>query len=204
MGIFDGLLGNWIQIIDDQNEITIENYGYDTGVIEGTTGNHCVKCVAVNKCWFKNEKEKKPERFNYTGIDIIDAMVKGLLPGLYHFRCHCKEVPIDMVSIDSIQLMVLEGKINWLIKDKADWIKSFGYREVNDFINTLLHKTKEAYFYGNYTIVNHTKYGCKINLQVDIPGVNEKTGKVYKVTTNFMIFPNGKLKCNTLLGGWQK
>ena len=65
-------------------------------------------------------------------------------------------------------------------------------------------KTISVYKDGNYAIVNHTKYGCKINLQVDIPGVNEKTGKVYKVTTNYMIFPNGKLKCNTLLGGWQK
>ena len=29
------------------------NNGYDTGVIEETTKNHCVKCVAVNKCCFK-------------------------------------------------------------------------------------------------------------------------------------------------------
>ncbi|MBQ8451753.1 MAG: hypothetical protein IJ538_03140 [Clostridia bacterium] len=100
-------------------------------------------------------------------------------------------------------MLVSEGKKNWLIKDKIDWIKSFGYHDVNAFVNTLLHKTQEAYFYGNYIIVNHTKYGCKINLQVDIPGVNEKSGKIYKVKTNYMIFPNGKLKCNTLLGGWQ-
>ena len=52
MGILDNLLEDWIQVIDDQNEITIENYGYETGIIEGTTGNHCIKCVAVNKCFF--------------------------------------------------------------------------------------------------------------------------------------------------------
>ena len=56
MNELDGVIGNWIQIIDDKNEITIEDYGYETGIIEGTTENHCVKCVAVNKCWFKNEK----------------------------------------------------------------------------------------------------------------------------------------------------
>ena len=52
MNELDGVIGNWIQIIDDKNEITIEDYGYETGIIEGTTENHCVKCVAVNKCWF--------------------------------------------------------------------------------------------------------------------------------------------------------
>ena len=33
MSIFDDLLGNWIQKIDEQNEITIENYGYETQVL---------------------------------------------------------------------------------------------------------------------------------------------------------------------------
>mgnify|MGYP006916300603 CR=1 FL=1 len=58
MGVFNDLFGNWIQIIDGQNDITKENFGYETGVIEGITGNHCVKCVAVNKCWFKMKKER--------------------------------------------------------------------------------------------------------------------------------------------------
>ncbi len=58
MSIFDNILGNWIQIIDEKNDLTIESYKYDTGVIEGTTGNHCVKCVAINRCWFKDEVGK--------------------------------------------------------------------------------------------------------------------------------------------------
>lgn len=69
MSVFENLLVNQVQIIDDRNETTIENYGYDTGIIEGTTANHCSKCVAVNKCWFKNEKFKKPEKFDITGIN---------------------------------------------------------------------------------------------------------------------------------------
>ena len=64
--------------------------------------------------------------------------------------------------------------------------------------------SKEAYAYGNYYIENITKYGCKINLKVDIQGVNEKSGKIYKIETNYMVFPNGKLKMNTPIGGWQK
>lgn len=34
MNVFQKVLGNWIQIIDDQNTLTIENYDYNTGVIE--------------------------------------------------------------------------------------------------------------------------------------------------------------------------
>ena len=49
MSIFDNYFGKWIKVLDYQNNITIENYGYDTGIIEGTTKNHCVKCVAVNQ-----------------------------------------------------------------------------------------------------------------------------------------------------------
>ena len=59
MSIFDNILGNWIQVVDNKNNITVENYGFDTGVIKGTTENHCVKCVAVNQCYFKNEEDKK-------------------------------------------------------------------------------------------------------------------------------------------------
>lgn len=39
---------------------------------------------------------------------------------------------------------------------------------------------------------------------IDIPGANEKLGKTYKIESNYMILPNGKLKMNTPIGGWQK
>lgn len=58
MGVFENLIGNWIQVKDEYTGLTIEKFGYETGVKEGTTGNHCVKCVAVNQCYFKNEKLK--------------------------------------------------------------------------------------------------------------------------------------------------
>ena len=70
--------------------------------------------------------------------------------------------------------------------------------------NGIQQKTKEAYFYGNYIKQDLTKYGFKINLNIDIPGYNEKKGKIYKITSNYMIFPNLKLKMNTPIGGWQK
>ncbi len=34
MSIFDNILGNWIQIIDEKNDLTIESYKYDTGFLK--------------------------------------------------------------------------------------------------------------------------------------------------------------------------
>ena len=53
-------------------------------------------------------------------------------------------------------------------------------------------------------IHNHTNYGVKINLFLKIPGKGRKEGIEYRIKSAFMIFPNGKLKCNTFIGGWWK
>lgn len=206
MSVFDGIIGNWIQIVDNKNDLTIENYGYDTGVIEGSTGKHCVKCVAVNYCCFKDEKGKKPEKFDITGIKIIDAIIKGLTFGLYHPKCHCVENPIFIDNVEEISLIVPPGKIDYLFRSKSEWVKAMGYyeKDYESFVQILLQKTKEAYFYGDFYIEDLSKYGCKINLKVTIPGNNEKKGKNYKIETNYMVFPNKKLKMNTPIGGWQK
>lgn len=206
MNVINNYIGNWIQVDDNKNNITIENYGYDTGIIAGTTGNHCVKCVAVNKCYFKDEKDKKPEPMRYGDIEMLNLILKGFFPGLYHINCHCKELPANINSIEEIQLIIPEGKLLYLFRSKADWVNAMGYYE-NDydlFVKILLQKTKEAYFYGNYYKESLSKYGFKINLKIEIPGENEKKGKVYKIETNYMIFSNKKLKMNTPIGGWQK
>lgn len=145
MGVFDNFVGNWIQIMDDQNSKTIEDYGYDTGVMEGTTKSHCVKCTAVNKCWFKNEKGKKPEPFEITKIQMIDAYLNGLIPGLYHYKCHCKENNIFYPTSELIELIVPDGKAWWTLTDKKDWINSMGYDADNIFINILEKYIKIAY-----------------------------------------------------------
>lgn len=206
MGVFDSLIGNWIQIKDDCNNLTIEDYGYNTGVIEGTTGSHCVKCVTVNQCFFKNENGKKPEKFNYKGANLLNSIKNGVFPGLYHYGCHCEEKLIDIKSVDDIQLVIPPGKIDYLFRKKGDWVNVMGYwqNDYDEFVSILLQKTKEAYFYGEYYVEEWSKYGCKINLNVTIPGKNEKQGKMYKLQTNYMIFPNKKLKMNTPIGGWQK
>ena len=151
------LFDNWIQVVDPLNNITIENYGYETGVIEGTTDNHCVKCTSANYCWFKDEEDKKPKPFQNTP-NILYSIAKRLMSGLYHPNCHCEE-----------------------------------------------HQSiKEAYCSGNYKVIEHNKHGVKANLFLYLAGANEKAGKTYPLKSAFMIFPNGTLKCNTLIGGWYK
>lgn len=58
MNVFKNIIGNWIQVSDKGTTLTIEDFGYNTGIIEGSTKNHCIKWVAVNQCCFKNEKRK--------------------------------------------------------------------------------------------------------------------------------------------------
>lgn len=127
-----------------------------------------------------------------------------LSPYLYHYKCHCYETPIVTPTIDDIRLIVPKGKIDWLIKDKMEWVKALGYDNAYEFADILLNLIKEAYCKGNYLIVNHDKFGVKINLFCLINGNNNKKERLYAIKSSFMVFPNGKLKCNTLLGGWQK
>lgn len=62
----------------------------------------------------------------------------------------------------------------------------------------------DAYRQGNYYEEKHTRAGYQINLTIRIPGKNEKLNKEYDVKSAFIVFPEGKLRCITLVGGWQK
>ena len=197
------MFDNWIQVVDPQNSITIAHYGYDTGVIEGTTDNHCVKCTSANYCWFKDEKDKKPKPFQNTP-NILYSIAKRLMSGLYHPNCHCEERPITAPSPDEIKLIIPSGKIGWLFKDKADWINSMGYDLDETLLNYLYQCIKEAYCQGNYYITKHDRYGVKANFDLQFQGANTKNDKTYKIKSAFMFFPNGHLKCNTLIGGKTK
>lgn len=112
MNVFKNIIGNWIQVSDKGTTLTIEDFGYNTGIIEGSTKNHCIKCVAVNQCCFKNEKRKNPEKFDLTNINIIDAILKDIMPELYHYKCHCSEIPTYVKSFEKIELIIPQGKID--------------------------------------------------------------------------------------------
>ena len=195
------ILANGFRLLTTKN-ITIENYGYDTGIIEGTTGNHCVKCIAVNYCCFKDEQGKKPDKFNMEPVKLIDIILKGFTMGLYHPNCHCVERPIDTPSIEDIKLIIPEGKIWWLFEDKFDLVNAWGYNieDKNLLMKEIEQAVKKSYISGNYNIRSITKYGVNATLFLEIRGINKKSGRIYRRVSSFMIYPNGKLKNNTLIG----
>lgn len=192
----------WIKIGDPKSTWTIEDFPYETGVDEKIANPHCWKCVTVNQCWFKDENEKKPEEFDYSKYSPTDIPISKR--GLYHPNCHCKKNQISAPKKSHFDN--LQGKINFFFKDKINWFYAWGYKDEDkeDFINTVLCLTYESYSLGYYENIGHNKQGFKINIFISLPGKHEKKEHTYKVKTCWMIFPNGKLKCNTLIGGRTK
>ena len=106
-------------------------------------------------------------------------------------------------NVEDVKLIIPEGKEEWLFKDKQDWIRSLGYDNNDDFLKVIYKLIKQAYCDGDYKVKNHDKHGVKIDLYLTLPGAGSKLGRSYPVKSAFKIFPNGKLKCNTILGGRQ-
>ena len=180
-----GLFSEWIVHTDDRTKYTIEDFDYSTGVIAEVVYPHCDKCVAVNKCYFKNELDKKPQE-------------------KLHYNCHCVQTPIDKPNENDVKVIMPEGKMNYLFADKCDWLAAMGYN-INDIeeVEYLLKSLSYIeYSRGNYESILHNKYGWKVNIPIDFPGKREKEGRVYRIKSCYMIFPYGKLKCNTPIGGW--
>ena len=205
--VYDSALASfsdWIQVDDNKSNWTIEDFSYKTGVVENLTKPHCWKCVSVNKCWFKNENGKKPEAFDYS--DYSFKQIGKAKRGLYHPNCHCKEKAINVPKLNDINVIIDYKKINFFFKDKLNWFRNWGYtnNDEKEFINSFSNSIKESYRKGNYEKEKHTGAGYQINLFIDILGKNDKRGKVYKITSSCIIFPNGKLRLITLVGGKQK
>ena len=199
---------SWIQVSDSSLYWTIEDFSYETGVIAEQVKPHCVKCVAVNQCWFKNEENKKPERFNYNKSSYIE--ISFLKYGLYHPNCHCKEIGISSPYKNQISIIELDKKMKFAIKDKLGLFMSFGYHKDDEkqIFSLIENLSKQNYCLGNYEKVKINpemiKYGFKINVKIDFPGKGNKSHKIYPLKSCYMIFPKGKLKCNTPIGGWTK
>lgn len=215
MNIFDTIqkdilarFSSWIQVNDDNTHWTIEDFSYETGVIEEVVKPHCVKCVAVNQCWFKNEEKKKPEVFNYSKYSFDE--IPFLKRGLYHPNCHCKEIGINSPHEEKIKIIELDKKMKYAIKDKLGMFEAFGYsrkdeREIAGVIEQL---SKQNFCLGNYQKVEITpdmiRFGFKINIPINFPGKGQKRNERYPLKSCYMIFTKGKLKNNTPIGGWAK
>lgn len=210
MGILDSYkdlinasFSKWIKVEDKQSQWSIENFAYDIGVDEDVTYHHCWECVTVNKCWFKNEETKKPKKSNYAPFSY--NQISKMTRGLYHPKCHCKEFAINVPKEKDINIIIDIGKEYYFFKDKLGLFHSWGYtdKEKNAFIKMFKELVIDAYRQGNYHKEKHTRAGFQINLTIKIPGKNEKSNKEYDVKSAFIIFPEGKLRCITLIGGWQ-
>lgn len=208
MGVLDAYLdeinayfSEWIKVNDKNSGWTIEDFPYKTGVDEDLTKPHCWKCVTVNNCWFKNEIEKKPEHFDYSNYTYSE--IAKSRRGLYHPNCHCKEKAINVPREKDIEIMMTAGKVNDFFDEKLKWFYSWGYlkSDKNDFIKAITEKTIKSYRQGRYEQEKHTKYGFQINITVEIDGVREKSGKTYSINTCYIVFPSGKIRCVTLVGG---
>lgn len=210
MSIFDDIrdkvslkLSEWVLISDPKSKWTIEDFPYDTGVDENLTNPHCWRCVTINQCWFVNKEDKRPQEFDYSQHSIVDIPLAKR--GLYHPNCHDQKIKIDTPKETQIKLIIPPGKIEWLFNNKANWLNSMGYKkeDKNLILQNIYTASRKSYSQGNYTVKNHDRFGFKITLYIDLPGGNEKMLKTYKLKNSYMIFPNGKLKNNTLIGGDQ-
>lgn len=211
MSIFDDIrdkvslkLSEWVLISDPRSKWTIEDFPYDTGVDENLTNPHCWRCVTVNQCWFVNKEDKRPQEFDYSQHSIVDIPLAKR--GLYHPNCHDQKIKIDTPKETQIKLIIPLGKINWTITDKGHILKEMGYKEDEfiEAIDTIKYLTTIEFVNGNYTFRIHDKKGYRIGFVLNFPGKHEDYGKIYKLKTGWSIFPNGKLKCNTLIGGLKK
>lgn len=66
--------------------------------------------MTVNNCWFKNEKNKKPDKFDYTQFSF--SQIGKSIRGLNHPHCHCKEHSINVPKEKDIELILSKNKIN--------------------------------------------------------------------------------------------
>ncbi|MBQ7798033.1 MAG: hypothetical protein IJ371_02815 [Clostridia bacterium] len=177
-GQIKAIFSDWINIIDHESGLTIEDFPYDKGVPEDGFGDHCWKCITVNQCWFKNEAEKKPKKFDYSKYKFV------LNKGLYHFFCHCEERDIKTPNAEDIQVIMPNGKIGWLFNNKLKLTQAWGYHtneEQEQLVNSIIQLSKEAYATGRYKIREHTPRGVNATFFITIAGINEKEGHKYNI-----------------------
>ena len=210
MNVFEGvsanakaILSQWIKVVDPKSTYSLDSIPHGDRIDDTRTDGHCWRCVTVNQCWFKNEYGKKPEHFDYSKYSFGQIALSKR--GLYHPNCHDKELSINAPQLSDIELISIEKKIKWFFSEKSNWFYSWGYenKDKDKFISNIISLTKQAYRYGNYKMEKHTEAGFQINLSITINGINEKKNKNYELKTCYIIFPHGKLRLVTLVGGWR-
>ncbi len=198
------MMKGWIKIYDPKNQWTIESFAkanYDETKIKP----HCVECTIVNQCWFKDEENKKPEEFDYSKYSVSEIPLEKR--GLYHPNCHDRKQKIQSPRPSEIYIFDLERRMDYLFDKKRDWLKTMGYtsEDKQEVFQILERLSMESYCKGEY--INNPpeeskkKYGFRIRIKISFPGKREMFGRVFPLTSSYIVYPNGKLKNNTPIGG---
>lgn len=197
----DEVSSDWININDGYSKWTIKDFPYNLGVDENLTRPHCWRCVTVNQCWFKNEKGKKPEEFDYSNYTY--GQISKSKRGLYHPYCHCKKRAINVPKLKDITVLLVRPKFNDFFKRKKRIFYGLGYtyKDEEYIINLYIDKIKNSYRSGNYSIYKHCKYGFQINIAVSLVGKNKFENRTHEFKTGLFIYPNGKLRIVTVFAG---
>ena len=211
MNMFDNIreqvsagLSDWVQIVDPKSKWTIESFAmvnYNEELIKP----HCVVCTIINNCWFKNEENKRPDEFDYSKYPEISITKRGL----YHPNCHDQKITILAPTPNKIEIFDLERRMDYLFNKKKQWMEAMGYYDEDKIeVFLLLEKlSKEAYCQGDYKnnppVEEKKQFGFRIRLNLPFPGKREKLGRIYQITSSYIVYPNGKLKNNTPIGGWK-
>ena len=193
---------DWIKIEDRASFWTIENFekiNYNEKVVKP----HCVDCVIINQCYFKNEENKKPYEFDYSNFPQVPIDKQGL----YHPCCHCQKRGINAPKPNDIVVFDLAKRMDYLFHEKIRWLNYMGYNieDKNEVFYLIEKLSKESYCKGDYQNnpppEEKKKYGFRIRVKILFPGKREKLGQIFPITSSYIVYPYGKLKNNTPIGG---
>lgn len=195
---------DWIQVVDPKSPWTLDNVEMTKdGINPEQVKPHCLKCVVVNQCWFKNERNKKPEPFGYEKYATVELSKMKGIQGLYHPNCHCKEIEIPNPTESKIQVVCADDKMDDVYARKFGLIEAWGYTENDKALlkSNLIRSATEKYLNGDYKLFIYDEFGFRFSIQVSVPGIHHKAGRIYQFITGFMVWPNGKIKNTTFFGG---
>lgn len=197
--IAKSIMSEWIEVGDPTNNRTIEDF--PNGVNESNTNRHCWRCVTINRCWFKNEEDKKPKEFDYSKYSINQISLSKR--GLYHPNCHDIKKSINVPKEKDIEILELRKKFNDFFKRKKNLFYGIGYsyKDEKDIMNNYIYQVKNLFRYGKYSTFKHWEYGFQINIIITIFGKNEFKNKSHNFKSGLFIYPNGKLKIVTIFAG---
>jgi hypothetical protein len=84
--------------------------------------------------------------------------------------------------------------------------KNLGYSDKDSELLTKIYQEQGAakYALGNYSFGKLDKYGQRINIEIELQGIGEASGKISYLQSGWMIKPDNKISLNTPFSGFTK